>query len=195
MIKPQESIVLETNRLILRPITIDDASPMYKNWASDPEVSRYLTWEAHESIETTKAIINNWCLKYLEQPTFFLWLIVLKSNQEPIGTTNLFNVDHLLLSGEVGYCIGKKYWNHGYMTEALMAILAYAFIKNNFQKITAKHAIENPASGKVMLKCGFHYEKTSFKASNRPYQSGHLLEYSISRKEWMKGKDKDEEVG
>lgn len=58
------TIKLETNRLILRKFVIDDAKVMYENWASENEVTKFLTWPTHSSIEDTKLVLNNWISNY-----------------------------------------------------------------------------------------------------------------------------------
>ena len=65
---------IETPRLLLRRFTIDDAEDMYHNWASDPEVTRYLTWPTHADVETTRALLEDWVAKYADG-AWFNWAI------------------------------------------------------------------------------------------------------------------------
>ena len=76
---------IETKRLILRPFRMEDAEPMYRNWASDQEVTRYLTWNAHTSVEDTKQILTSWTESY-SGPANYQWAIELKETGEPIGS-------------------------------------------------------------------------------------------------------------
>ena len=76
---------IETRRLVLRKFTLSDAEPMYRNWASDPEVTRYLLWPAHESEEETKGILKGWIAAY-EKPEKYEWCIELKEIGEAIGS-------------------------------------------------------------------------------------------------------------
>ena len=70
---------LETGRLILRRFELEDARPMFENWAKDPEVSRYTTWLPHESAEVTRALIADWIQRY-EDPGYYNWVMALKAN-------------------------------------------------------------------------------------------------------------------
>ena len=77
---------LETKRLILRRFTVRDADAMYTNWASDPEVTRYLTWPAHAGVETSRAVLADWTAAYAQE-SCYQWAIVLKDRaDEPIGS-------------------------------------------------------------------------------------------------------------
>lgn len=150
---------IETKRLLLRQFTEDDSEAMYKNWASDPEVTRYLTWPHHASIETTKTVLNNWINQY-DKKDFYLWAIVLKETKEPIGSISVVRSSDETDMIEIGYCIGKSWWHQGYTSEALQALIREFFTKVQVNRIQAIHDINNPNSGKVMAKCGMHYEGT-----------------------------------
>ncbi|MDD3106795.1 MAG: GNAT family N-acetyltransferase [Bacilli bacterium] len=142
---------LESKRLRLRRIALADANAMFHNWANDDEVTRYLTWNSHASLDVTQEVIRFWIEQYASK-SFFHWTIVYCPTHEIIGTISLFAVDVLTKSGEVGYCIGKKYWNNGIMTEALHCVLEFAFQTVGFEEICAKHHMNNLASGRVMQK-------------------------------------------
>ena len=77
--------IIETERLILRPFRAEDAEPMLRNWASDPEVAKFLTWPTHESVEVSKQVIGSWCEKS-DDHKYYNWAIELKSIHEPIGS-------------------------------------------------------------------------------------------------------------
>ena len=74
---------IETSRLILRQFTGDDAQAMFDNWASDPEVTKFLTWPTHSSVDVTKQIVESWVAGY-EQENFYLWMIELKEIGQPM---------------------------------------------------------------------------------------------------------------
>ena len=79
------TVTLETERLILRKFTMDDADAMYKNWASDQEVTKYLTWPAHNNVAVTQMILDDWTSNY-SRTDYYQWAITLKENgSEPIG--------------------------------------------------------------------------------------------------------------
>jgi len=151
--------VLETDRLILRPFRMEDARAMYDNWASDPEVTNFLSWSAYSSIEDACAILNIW-LKSYERPDFYQWAIVEKNLGQPIGSISVVNSDDQVEMAEIGFCIGKRWWRQGIMPEALKAVIRYLFEDVGMQRIEAGHDPENPASGAVQRKCGLQYEGT-----------------------------------
>ncbi len=143
-------LTLETKRLILRPFELTDAEAMFNNWASDPEVCKYMTWNHHESIDTTQMIINTWIEQY-HQPERINFGIVLKETNELIGGIDVCGyIDGVPV---VGYVLSRKYWNNGYMTEAFLEIIK--LLKSlGYQQIKVDAMIENIGSNKVIQKCG-----------------------------------------
>ena len=113
---------LITERLILRKLRKEDVKSIFNNWASDPEVVKYVTWNVHTNVEQTKQILDIW-LKEYENPKTVRYGIVLKDNNELIGAIDV--VDYIDGNPEIGYCLSKKCWNKGYMTEACNALLDY----------------------------------------------------------------------
>lgn len=176
--------IIETERLILRPFRSSDAEFMFRNWASDPEVAKFLTWNAHQSISDSENIVNMWSAQY-NDISRYNWVIVLKELGEPVGGIDVVRVYENTDTAEIGYNIGRKWWGQGIMTEAFQAIIPYLF-EVGFLQIRAAHAVNNPASGRVMEKCGLKYEGTLrrfFRAN-----SGELLDIcyrSILREEYF----------
>lgn len=150
---------IETERLLLRKFKIEDAKQMFDNWAKDPENVKYLSWKAHESIADTYRVLNNWIDEY-QCDNSYRWCITLKDTNEVIGSIDVIEMKEIRSTCEIGYVVSKKYWNRGIMTEALRAIIKYLFDKVNFNRIQLRHMVDNPASGKVMMKCGMKYEGT-----------------------------------
>ncbi|GHU43662.1 hypothetical protein FACS1894111_09650 [Clostridia bacterium] len=151
---------LETKRLILRRFTIEDAPLMYQNWASDPEVTKFLMWTTHKNQEESEQILTDWIKKY-EQDTWYHWCIVDKENSEPIGSMGamFLNENYQKIEAvEIGYCISKDYWHKGITSEALAEVMRYLFDEVGVNRMESRHAPENPNSGKVMEKCGLRYE-------------------------------------
>lgn len=148
---------LQTPRLILRPFKTEDAPAMFRNWTSDDAVTKYLRWATHTSVKDTEALLKDWIPKY-QQPDYFEWVITLKETDEPIGGISLLNSSKMDERAEVGYCLGRRWWNQGIMTEALKAVLEFAFQKVNYYRVQAVHSVQNPASGKVMEKAGMKFE-------------------------------------
>lgn len=151
---------LETERLILRRCKTDDAEEMYKNWASDSEVTKFLTWPPHESPEVSLGIIEDW-IKHYSDNSYYQWVIILKENgDEPIGGISVVSMKEEISSVQIGYCIGKKWWHKGITSEALKAVMDYLFDVVGANRIESRHDPRNPNSGKVMKKCGMRYEGT-----------------------------------
>lgn len=145
--------VLETERLILRPITLADAQTVFDNWASDPDVARYMAYSTHESVETTK----EWLREVEDQQglaTRFDWGIVRKDNGKLIGSCGLgFNEERGMFG--MGYNIMKDCWHQGYTTEAAREMVRYAVEELGQVRLCCNHVVENVYSGKVMMKVGF----------------------------------------
>lgn len=185
MLNHKGTKIIETERLMLRPYRSTDAELMFKNWASDREVAKFLTWNAHRSISDTEAIINLWLSEYNELSRYN-WIIMLKEIGEPIGSIDVVHVYDNIDAAEIGYCIGREWWGQGIVTEAFTEVIKYLFGEIGFNQIRAAHAVKNPASGRVMEKCGLKYEGTFrqfFRAT-----SGELLDISyrsILREEFL----------
>ena len=138
--------VIETERLTLRPFRVDDAQAMFDNWASDPVVTRFLTWPSHKSVDVTRAVISSWVERGSAE-----WCIVPKEFGEAMGSMGVVNVDGDTV--EVGYCLSQKCWGRGYAAEALKATIQALFAMGA-RRVTAKHDVNNPNSGRVMQKAG-----------------------------------------
>lgn len=154
---------IETERLVLRRFVLADADAMYQNWASDSEVTKYLTWPGHESVEVTKCVISNW-ISFYDNENQYQWCIAKKENDEPIGSISVVNFNEKTESFEIGYCIGRAYWHQGITSEALAAVMKYLLDEVGARRIEAAHDTRNPHSGAVMQKCGLRYEGTRIRA-------------------------------
>ena len=160
--------ILETSRLILRRAIREDADPMLRNWASDPEVTKFLTWPPHANIGVTQTVLESWLAEY-EKADYYQWMIVLKEIGEPIGSISVVRQNDAVEEAEIGYCIGSAWWHRGIMTEALSAVIEYLFTEVGINRIAARHDPNNPHSGGVMHKCGMVYEGTT-RASDKNNQ-------------------------
>lgn len=151
---------IETDRLILRRYKIEDADAMYKNWASDSEVTKFLTWQPHSSVEVSRSIIEDWLKKYSDEK-YYHWAIVLKDNgNEPIGGISVVHMNEDISMVHIGYCLGRAWWRRGIMSEALKAVTNFMFDTVEVNRVESRHDPRNPNSGKVMQKCGMKYEGT-----------------------------------
>lgn len=157
------TVALETPRLVLSKILPRDTQDMFRNWASDPEVTRYMTWNAHRSPGVTREVIEGWVNSY-DNPNFYHWAIRLRDSNMAIGTISLLNVSDARLSCEMGYCIGRNWWHQGYTSEAALAVLKFAIEQVGFVRVQAEHCESNPHSGAVMRKIGMTCEGVRRKA-------------------------------
>ncbi len=151
---------IETDRLILRRYVIEDADAMYKNWASDSEVTKFLTWQPHSSVDVSRGIIENWLKEYSDEK-YYHWAIVLKANgNEPIGDICVVHMKEDISMVHIGYCLGRAWWRREIMSEALKAVMDFMFDTVEVNRVESRHDPMNPNSGKVMQKCGMKYEGT-----------------------------------
>ena len=147
---------LETDRLILRPPVLADAESIFKTYAQDPEVTRYLTWQPHTSIVKTLEFLSG-CVDAWQGDYRFPYVITLKGADLAIGMIEI-RLDGF--KADVGYGIGRMYWGRGYMTEALRAILAWALAQRAIYRAWAVCDAENIASARVLEKAGMQREGT-----------------------------------
>ena len=144
---------MESNRIKLRPWRDDDAEALFK-YASDPDVGTRAGWPPHKSVEESLEVIR----------TFFnndhTWALELKETGEPIGCIGYYTYGESNIKigendAELGYWIAKPYWNKGLCTEALRVMIDYCLNVKGFKVLWSDFFVDNPASGRVMEKCGF----------------------------------------
>jgi ribosomal-protein-alanine N-acetyltransferase len=149
---------LETERLILRKMTLGDAGDIFV-YASDPEVTRYVSWEAHRKIEDAEAFLELVMNDYANSgvPT---WGIVYKGDHRFVGTCGFVNREPDHVRAEIGYTLARAYWGRGLMPEAVQAMISFGFERMDLNRIEARCIAENGASARVMEKAGMSYEGT-----------------------------------
>lgn len=163
---------METERIILRLWRDNDAESLFK-YASDPDVGLRAGWSPHKNIEESHEIIRNY---FCNDHT---WAIELKATSEVIGAMGYMlpaesNIGIGESDAEVGFWVAKPYWNQGVCTEALELIINYCIKVKNFKTLWGGYFIDNPASCRVMRKCGFcetdtiHYCNDLYGGKNRP---------------------------
>jgi ribosomal-protein-alanine N-acetyltransferase len=148
---------LETTRLILRSFILEDA-PEVQKLAGNKEIA---STTLHIPHPYENGMAEEWISKHQEeyekgeQITF---AIVHRDEKYLIGAIGLSGFSEEHETAEVGYWIGKPYWNQGFCTEATAAVLKYAFNELKLNRVHARHFKRNPASGRVMQKVGMKYE-------------------------------------
>lgn len=184
MLTHKGTVTLETPRLRLRRFCVDDAQPMFDNWASNAEVCRYMTWPPHGQVENTRGLLERWVEGYGDEKNY-QWAIELKSLGQPIGSIGVGHCNERYESCEIGYCIGQPWWGQGYTAEATQAVLAFLFDGVGMHRVEARHDPRNIGSGRVMEKTGFTQEGTQREAHrNADNTFADLVMRSILRQEY-----------
>ena len=166
MLSHKGTQTLHTARLTLRRFVPADAAPMFRNWANDPEVTQFLTWAPHGTVDVSNGVIAQWVAEYA-RGDIYNWAIVPTAQNEPIGGISVVALEDANACCEIGYCIAKAYWGMGITAEALRSVIDFLFSEVGMNRIVAKHDTNNPASGRVMQKCGMLYEGTHRQAKFR----------------------------
>lgn len=180
------TITINTDRLVLRAFRMEDAEPMYRNWASEDAVTRFLTWPTHTGVDVTRRVLESWCAQN-GNPQIYQWAIELKSLKEPVGSISA-KIDDRTASVTVGYCIGSRWWGQGITSEALSALVSFFFEQVGANCVNACHDPRNPNSGKVMKKGGMTYEGTWRRGGVNNQGICDECWYSILREEYERRK-------
>lgn len=173
---------LETPDLILRKPAMKDARDIFR-YASDPEVARYVLWEPHRSLGETRSFVR-WLRSRIRAGYPSSWVVVLKQTGTVIGTIGFIWYSETNRSAEIGYSFSREYWNRGYATQALGAVVDASFTSLPLNRLEAQHDVCNPASGRVMEKCGLRQEGI---LRDRIIKKGEYVDaalYAVLRSEW-----------
>lgn len=176
---------LSTSNLILRKFRYDDAEQFYTRVSGSEQVSKYMLFHPHKTLNESQASIEKILSRY-EAGNTYTWAIALRLDDSVIGRIDLLRFDEAESSCSFAYMLGKGYWGHGYGTEALSAVLKFAFEKLQMQVVVADHMSENIASGTVMKKVGMNYVKTHTAKYEKDGISYDADEYRISYEDWRK---------
>lgn len=150
---------LETDRLILRRFAMADTQDMFYNWASDAQVTKFLMWQPHQTIEDTQQYLQSVVANY-ESGSFYQWAITLKESGAVIGSIGVVDCNEKVNNVHIGYCISRQWWGRCITAEAFSRIISFLFTEVGVNRIDSRHDPKNPNSGKVMQKCGLCYEGT-----------------------------------
>lgn len=148
--------VLKTERLILRRMDVCDSRDMFE-YACDPSVTRYLTWDPHPDETYTRRYLSFIDGRY-KAGEFYDWALILRAENKMIGTCGFTRIDYKKKFGEIGYVINKKYWGQGLATEAVGQVVRFAFTALQLKQLEARYMERNIASKRVMEKVGMHFE-------------------------------------
>jgi len=147
-------ILIETPRLRLRLPEVADAQAIFDQYGQDAEVTRYLIWQPHKSIEETiqflKRVLAGW-----QEGKSFSWVITRKPDYQLMGMVALRIEEY---KANLGYLLARPYWGQGYMTEAVQALVDLVLAQPEIYRVWAVCDIENHASARVLEKVGMSCE-------------------------------------
>lgn len=173
----RKTTVLQTERLVLRRFNISDKEAVLA-YGSDAETLKFLIWPGITDLEAAERVI----MAYYSRPG--VYAIVLKATNQCIGCIDI-RVEPQHEKASFGYVLNRNFWNHGYMTEALKAILELCFTKLELNRVEASHYVGNEGSGKVMQKSGMSYEGLSLQEVKIKGVFQDVVHYGITRAQFF----------
>ena len=175
------TVRLETPRLILRRFLPEDLEPMYENCWRHKAVTQWTSYAPMDCLEDVQKHAEMFTEKWLsyDNPKRYSWAIVEKSSGQVIGRMFGMHPDDEIGQVELAYELGPDWWNRGLMTEAVQAVLPFFLQEVGVNRIFAYHAAQNPASGRVLQKCGLVYEGTLRQAGKCNYGIFDVVCYSM----------------
>jgi [ribosomal protein S5]-alanine N-acetyltransferase len=179
---PADPPILQTARLVLRPLRLEDA-PDYFEFSSDPEVVRFLSRPPHSTVDEARQRVAEILAPELLD-AHKRWAIVPVGSTKMIGSCALHLEAEVHRRAEISYLLNRAYWGHGYMPEAVRALLEYGFQERELNRIDAMCVAANEASERVMQKVGMRYEGTLRQYLFTRGQFWDMKLYSILRDEW-----------
>jgi len=149
---PRPPTSFATARLVARLPRVDDAPAVFASYASDPEVTRYLSWRPHERVELVAVFLRENISNWEKNAGHLAWLLCLKGTDTPIGSIGV------TLEGNgramFGYVLAKRFWGRGMAAEALTFLIDWTLAQPSLHRAWAYCDVENPASVRVMEKAG-----------------------------------------
>ena len=172
---------LETERLRLRPFTFDDEVAVFA-LVSDPEVARFVRFEAHRTPAETRWFLES-VERHYRRGDPFAWAIVRREDDRLIGSCGFVSQAGERRSAEIGYWLGKPYWGKGYAAEAARALVCFGFEQMGLERVEAKCFLDNRAGQRVIEKLGMKFEGRD---RSERIKGAHpeLRVYGIARHDW-----------
>ena len=177
---------LATRRLVLRRLRESDVDDVYA-YACDPDVARHTSWAPHTSPDESRQFVRRVLDAYHEKRVAN-WGIELKAERKIIGTGGFIAWDPQHGTAEIGYAMGKPYWGQGLMTEAVGAILEFAFTRMELNRVVIRMDPRNTGSWRVAEKCGCRFEGISRQAVHAKGAFRDLMVWAIVREDWARGR-------
>lgn len=174
---------LETERLTLRKFTIDDRQDMF-DYSSEPDVSRFVPWETHKTIEDTNDFLS-YILNQYSQGKLSPWAIEYKENKKVIGTIDYVAWSPSHHRAEIGFILSKDYWGKGLIVEAASKVIKFGFNNMELNRIEAPCMVENVQSQRVLQKLGMKLEGISKEKYFIKGKFRDMATYSILKREYQ----------
>jgi len=146
--------ILKTDRLRLRKVKLSDAEAIFRQYAQDPEVTKYVSWRTHRDLEETREYVRM-CLLAWDVGKAFHWVIERLEDKQVIGMIIARAAGE---KWELGYVLARPFWGQGYMTEAVKGVIAWALRQKDIYRVWAVSDVDNAASARVMEKAGMQRE-------------------------------------
>lgn len=178
---------LSTSRLQLRRLEMEDVPVFFQRLGGNHNVTKYMLWIPHKDISESEASIQKALQRY-ESGQFYRWAICSKESPSLIGIIDLLGFDTNANTCSFAYMLGEDFWGMGYGTEALCAVLDFAFTQLQVDAVIAEHFADNPASGAVMRKAGMAFQQTipgKYEKNGFQYDA---IQYKLSRQQWLSQK-------
>lgn len=178
---------LQTTRLRLRKLTIEDVPAYYARLTGSEAVTRFMLFQPHLSLSEAEASIRKVLCRY-DQGRCYRWGITLRQDGSLIGIIDLLAFDEARNTCFFAYMLAEAFWGKGYGTEALCAVLEYAFDVLHVDAVIADHFRDNPASGAVMQKAGMRPTGITPKKYEKNGVTHDAVAYRITRDDWSRRK-------
>lgn len=175
---------LHTPRLILRKLELRDTPLYFSRLAGSAAVTKYMLFQPHTQISESEASVQKTLQRYAAG-SFYRWCITRTGEDQLIGVIDLLRFDEAQNSCSFAYMLGEEFWGQGYGTEALSAVLDFAFTRMQLERVSADHMAANAASGAVMQKVGMHCTGTILKKYEKDGMLQDAPQYRITRQEWL----------
>lgn len=172
---------IETSRLVLRKPTLADAEAVFARYASDPDVTKFMGWQRHQSVEDTRAFLEFSDAQWERWPAG-PYLIEAAADGQLLGATGF--KFQTTTTAVTGYVLAQDAWGYGYATEALSAMVAAA-MDVGVHQLSATCHVENVASVRVLEKCGFVRAKAPGLAEFPNLSPGQALECLLYLKRFL----------
>lgn len=184
MTKKEPIPTLESSRLILRALTLDDIEDVFA-YAKNEQVAQYVFWEPHKTINDTAKFVKE-TIKCYQIEKKLMWGVELKENNKLIGTCGFMAYYQTTKCLEIGYAFNPRYWNKGYAKETLTTIIDYAFKSLDVIRIQGICVVNNLGSAKTMISCGMEFEGILHDNFIKNDEIQHCNLFAITKRNYLK---------